>query len=283
VTRLRRARRALLLAALCLLPVAASAESEAVRLRYGWAAGQVWLGTQTLTRETQLGDDMRRDRGVARFEYRVRADKSGELQLDARLLSQETAEGASPLDFSPIVFRARADARGIHSPSYEVGDAPPGPGELADPLQHRRVLRQVASAWRDAALWFPELPEGRISPGKSFTVSESHEVPESQPGIAMRIQRTRSYRLIGVENGVARFRVEDTSRVDAAGNDSGIASDERAEGEARFDLALGMWLEQRLLSTQRALISGAEANQAPGEASSHSVTEIRMEKVAAEN
>jgi hypothetical protein len=281
VTSPRRAWRGLLLAA-CFVSAAAAAEPEAVRLRYGWVPGQVWRGTQTLTRETRLGEDLRRDRGVARFEYRVLAGKAGELQLEVSLLSQETAEGTSPLDFSPILFRALADARGVRSPSYEVAEPAPGPGELADPIQHRRVLRQVASAWQDAALWFPQLPEASLAPGKSFTVSESHEVPESQPGIAMRIERARSYRLLGVESGVARFRVEDTSRVDAAGADSGIASDERAEGEARFDLALGMWLEQRLLSTQRALISGAEANAAPGEASSHSVTEIRMERVPAE-
>ncbi len=90
-----------------------SGESAGLRLRYGFAPGQSWRAVYEVTRETQLGDLVERDRGVARFAYRVREGaQKGFVRIEAQLVSQETAAGVSPLDFSPIVFRASADARG---------------------------------------------------------------------------------------------------------------------------------------------------------------------------
>jgi hypothetical protein len=279
-SRAARARR-LLVAGLLALASPARADGDSIQLRYGWAAGQVWHATHTTTRETHVGDGVSREQGLARFEYQVKPGESpGTLKLEARLLSQRTAAGSSPLDFSPIAFRARVDARRLAAPYYEIADATaPGPGQLSDPIALRRVLRQIASGWRDAVLWFPELPERALDPGERFVVSESHDLSDT-PGLAMRIQRTRTYTLLDVREGVARFRVEDASHVDAAGAEAGIASEERAEGEARFDLALGMWQQQQLSSSQRAVISGAPPEARAGEASSRSITEIRMERTA---
>ena len=274
-----RARLAVWLCVAAASAVPASADTE-VRLRYGWAAGQVWRATQSITRETRLADDVQRDRGVARFEYRVSAGKQpGELALEARMLSQENERGPSPLDFSPIAFRARVDARRLRAPSFEIADTPAA-GPVAPDVRvgQRAVLRKLASAWRDAVLWFPELPESELAPGEAFVVQESRDLAESEAGVEMRIARTRTYRLQGVEAGVARFALEDVSRVDAATAESGIASEQRASGEARFDLALGMWLEQRWSATQHDVYSGAP-DVGPGEASATSSTEIRMQRV----
>jgi hypothetical protein len=274
------ARRALGVVLGLALAAPALAETAHVRLRYGWAAGQVWRAQQSTTRETHVGDAVQREQVSARFEYTVStADDGGALRLEARLLSQQTADGASPLDFSPIAFHARVDTRSLESPSFEVAEVRrPGPGPLADPIALRRVLRDVASAWRDSVLWFPELPERSLSAGQAFSVSESRELPQAQPGIAMQIQRTRSYRLLEVQAGVARFRLTDVSLVDASSGQSGIRSEERAEGEAEFDLALGMWRRQQVASSQRAVYSDASPEVGSGEASSRSVTEIRMER-----
>lgn len=261
------------------LAAPASAE-ERVRLRYGWAAGQVWRATQSIARETRLADDVQRDRGVARFEYRVSAGKKpGELLLEARMLSQENEQGPSALDFSPIAFRAQVDARGLHAPRFEVEDAAPaGPLAPGVQLESRAVLRKLGSAWRDAVLWFPELPERELERGEAFAVQETRDLAETEAGVAMRIHRTRTYRLRSFEAGVARFELEDVSRVDAATAESGIASEQRAVGEARFDLALGMWLEQQQTASQHDVYKGAPG-VGPGEASAQSSTEIRMERV----
>jgi hypothetical protein len=280
----RRARATAL--ALCALGLGAQAspteESAPLRLRYGFAPGQSWRAVYEVARETQLGGEVQRDRGVARFAYRVREGaQKGQVRIEARLLSQETVAGVSPLDFSPIAFRASTDARGrLLDPHFDVGPAtpPPVPGVEPDPLEYQRMLEQVASTWRSAVFWFPELPEGSLSAGDSFDAVEERD-EEVAPGVTMRLRRTRSYRLRAVADGVAQFAVVETSRVDAANARSGIASEERAEGEARFDLALGMWTRHQLASSQHASYTGAEPRTATGEMNAHSVTTIEMQRV----
>jgi len=272
--------------ALCALGLMAQAqpsgESAGLRLRYGFAPGQSWRAVYEVTRETQLGDDTQRDRGVARFAYRVREGaQKGLVRIEAQLVSQETAAGVSPLDFSPIVFLASADARGrLLEPHFDVGNAtpPPVPGVEPDPLEYQRMLEQVASTWRSAVFWFPELPERSLAVGGSFDVVEERD-EEVAPSVTMRVRRTRSYRLKSVADGVAQFGVVETSRVDAANARSGIASEERAEGEARFDLALGMWTRHQLASSQHASYTGAEPRAETGEMNVHSVTTIEMQRV----
>lgn len=277
-----RLRRALALCALLLAPAALAGESAPLRLRYGFGAGQGWRASYEVARETQIGDDVLRDRGVARFAYRVREGaRKEQVRIEARLVSQETAAGVSPLDFSPIVFRTSIDARGHQiEPRFDVAAAqpPPVPGVEPDPLEYQRMLEQVASTWRFAVFWFPELPERALSPGDSFDVVEERD-DEVAPGVTMRVRRTRTYKLTSVADGVARFGVVETSHVDAANAKSGIASDERAEGEALFDLTLGMWTRHQLASSQHASFSGAEPRTESGELSGRSVTTIEMQRV----
>lgn len=272
---------------LCGLSLAATAAAETpLRLRYGWSAGQIWHSTHRVLRETQLQGNAQRDRGVARFEYRVLADEPGStLRLEARLLSQETAAGISPLDFSAIAFRAQVDAQGrLRGAHYEIGEAQPPvlDGVARDPIAFRQMLRQVASAWRGAVFWFPELPERALVPGDAFVVDEARNLAETEPGVLMRMRASRTYRLLAVEAGVARFRVEEVSQVDAAAAESGIASEQRAEGEAFFDLALGMWTRQVFVSTQRASYTGASGlslGPEQGEVSASTSTTLEMQRL----
>jgi hypothetical protein len=111
-------------------------------------------------------------------------------------------------------------------------------------------------------------------------VEEARDLGEAQPGVAMRVRSTRTYRLLEVAAGVARFRVEEDSQVDAAAAEGAIASQQRAEGEALFDLSLGMWTRQELVSDQRAHYTGAP-QVGTGEATSRSVTTIEMQRVGA--
>jgi hypothetical protein len=272
---------ALALCAIALAP-AALADDAPLRLRYGFAAGQGWRATYEVARETQLGEDVLRDRGVARFAYRVREGaQKDQTRIEARIVSQETAAGVSPLDFSPIVFRTSIDARGHQiEPRFDVATAtpPPVPGVEPDPLEYQRMLEQVASTWRFAVLWFPELPERALSAGDSFDVVEERD-DEVATGVTMRVKRTRTYELVSVTDGVARFTVAETSHVDAANAKSGIASDEKASGEAFFDVALGMWTRHQLASSQRASYTGAEPRTKSGELTGRSVTTIEMQRV----
>lgn len=259
--------------------------SRGVLLRYGWAAEQIWRTTHRSVRETQLQGNPQRDRGIAEFEYRVLGgEPEGALRLDARLLSQETAQGVSPLDFSAIAFSAQIDAQGrLRGAHYAIGEAQPPvvQGVEPDPIAFRQVLRQVASAWRGAVFWFPELPERPIALGDSFVVDEVRNLAESEPGVSMRMHSSRTYRLLSVEASVLRFRVEEVSQVDAATAESGIASEQRAEGEALFDLGLGMWTRQELVSSQRASYTGAAgAGPEQGEVSSTTSTTLEMRRVA---
>ena len=264
---------------------ATAEESRPLPLRYGWSPGQVWRATSSVERETRVGDDVQRDRGAARFEYTVERAPGGEVRLEARMLAQETDAGATPIDFSPIAFHAEIDARGrLRDAHYTIADAPPpaAAGEVSDPVAYQQILRRVASAWRSAVFWFPELPERSLKPGDAFVVEDERDLSD-EPGAAMRVHSTRTYRLLAVADGVARFRVEEDSRVDAGSGESRIDSRERAEGEALFDLALGMWTRQQLVSSQRARYSGpAEGKSgAAGEASSRSVATIEMERAPA--
>lgn len=265
---------------LCALALAAAAEGEPLRLRYGWSPGQVWRATHRIERETRVGDDVQRTRGVARFEYVVgAAEPDGSMHLDVRLLSQETEAGASPLDFSAIAFHASIDARGrLRGAHYEIGDTLPA--SAPDPVATRQLLRQVASAWRDSVFWFPELPDRALAPGDAFSVDETRDLADAEPGVSMRVRTTRSYRLVSLDASTAHFRVEEVSAVDAATAESGIASQQRAEGEAVFDLALGMWTGQHLDSSQRARYSGASGvGGGAGEATGSTRSELEMERV----
>ncbi|HXK25079.1 MAG TPA: hypothetical protein VMS55_20590, partial [Myxococcota bacterium] len=102
-------------------------DAAPVRLRYGWESGQTWRGVYSVKREMHLAKDVQADLGVARFDYAVLPDaKPGALRLEVRFVSQETAAGPSPLDFTPIVFRAGTDALGhLRAASYQIGEARP--------------------------------------------------------------------------------------------------------------------------------------------------------------
>lgn len=282
-----KARRLAALLALALLAFASgagAADPARVRLRYGWTVGQVWRATYSLTRELGSADAPQHDRGVARFEYNVQADSEpGALRLEARMLSQETAAGVSPLDFSAVVFRTRVDAQGRQQGShYAIGEAQPPSikGVESDPVAYRRMLRQVASAWRNAAFWFPELPERSLSPGEAFVVREERDLGGEEPGVSLRIHSTSTYRLLAVEDAVARFHVEQVSAVAGSAADSAIESEERAEGEALFDLALGMWTRQQLVSSSSARYSGAQGGAGSGQTSVRSTNSVEMQRVS---
>jgi hypothetical protein len=275
----------LLLVVGALAGTAAQAEPP-LRLRYGWAADQTWQATHSMVRETQLRGNQRSERGIARFEYRVLpADAEGTLRIEARLLSQETRDGISPLDFSAIEFSAQVDALGrLRGAHYVIAEAQPPKlegGDTPDPIAYRQMLRQVASAWRGSVFWFPELPEKQLLPGDTFVVDDARNLAESEPGVTMRMRSSRTYRLLAVEAGVAKFHVEELSNVDATTAESGIASEQHAEGEALFDLGLGMWTRQELVSKQRANYTGAAgAGPEQGEASAATSTTLEMQRIA---
>jgi hypothetical protein len=263
-----------------LASAAAADDAAKLRLRYGWTAGQTWHATHSLERELKVAGELQRERGVAHFEYSVRADtEPAVLRLEARMLSQETLAGVSPLDFSAVLFRTRVDAQGRQQGAhYAISEAQPPAisGVQSDPIAYRRMLRQVASAWRHSVFWFPELPERSLAPGEDFVVQEDRDLGGEQPGVSMRIRNTRKYRLLAVESGVARFHVEEVSSVEAAAAESGLASTERAEGEALFDVALGMWKRQQLKALEHSRYADTPDGAGSGEASSTGVTTIEM-------
>jgi len=264
----------------------AHAEDAApVRLRYGWESGQSWRAVYSVKREMHLAQDVQSDLGVARFDYTVRSDaKQGELRLEVRFVSQETAAGPSPLDFTPIVFRAGIDALGhLRAPDYQIGEARPPdlPGIEPDPVAYRQMLEQSAAAWRWAAFWFPELPERPLAPGEEFVSRDDRDLGSGAPGMGMWMRSERHYRLVSVAQGIARFRVEEDSHVDAAAGAEGVASEQRAKGEALFDLALGMWTRHEIVSSQKASFHGAPPAVGAGEATSRSVTTIEMQRTSA--
>ncbi|HXK21848.1 MAG TPA: hypothetical protein VMS55_04130 [Myxococcota bacterium] len=258
-------------------------DSTPVRLRYGWAPAQSWRAVYSVKREMHLAQDVQTDLGVARFDYAVHPDaKRGSLRLEVRFVSQETAAGPSPLDFTPIVFRAGTDALGhLRGPDVRIGDARPPdlPGIEPDPVAYRQILEQAASAWRQAAFWFPELPERPLAPGEEFVSRDDRDLGGGAPGTGMWMRSERRYRLVSVAQGIARFHVEEDSHVDAAAGSEGVASEQRAEGEALFDLALGMWTRHELVSSQRASFRGAPS-AAAADATSHSVTTIEMQRLS---
>jgi hypothetical protein len=259
-------------------------DTKPAGLRYGWASGQSWRAVYSVKREMHVAQDVQRDLGVARFEYAVLPDtQPGALRLEVRFVSQETAAGPSPLDFTPIVFRAGIDALGhLRDVGYQIGDARPPdlPGIDPDPAEYREMLEQAAAAWRAAVFWFPELPEKPLAPGDEFAAREDRDFGGAAPGMSMRMRSERHYHLVSVVDGVARFRVEEDSHVDAATGAQGVASQQRAEGEALFDLGLGMWTRHELVSSQRASFQGAPGSVGAGEATSRSVTTIEMQRTS---
>ena len=276
---------ALALGLLALGSRGAHADDAPVRLRYGWAPGQTWRGVYSVKREMRLAQDVQTDLGVARFDYAVLPDaKQGSLRLEVRFVSQETAAGPSPLDFTPIVFHAGTDPLGhLRAPGYQIGEARPPdlPGIEPDPVAYQQMLEQAAAAWRHAAFWFPELPERPLAPGEEFVSRDDRDLGAGAPGMGMWMKSERRYRLVSVAEGVARFRVEENSHVDAAAGPESVASEQRAEGEALFDLALGMWTRHELVSSQKASFHGAPGAAPTGEATSRSVTTIEMQRASA--
>lgn len=267
--------------ALAALALAAAAWPAAggTLLRYRLEPGQVWHATVKITRETRLGHDVERDGGTAHVEYRVEpAAAPGQVALEARMLRQETAAGASPFDFSVIHYHATADARGVAPGAhFDIGEAEPPDieGVERDPVAFRQLLRSVASAWLESVYWLPRLPEQPLELGSSFTLDESEPVEDLEPGIEMRMKATRSYTLEEVSHGLAHFSIRVRSRVDAATSRGSLQSARSGQGEAVFDLARGMWRSQTLRDEHRARYHDAPG-LGDGESTAHSVTEIEM-------
>lgn len=270
--------RATTIASLCLvflLPSAAS--SRSYELRYGLAPGQTWHAVQTIFRETTVAGLTRTDRNTARFRYETRESKvDGLLRLDASMLSQTMDDQQSPFDFSVIRFLALTDMRGtMRGVHFQIGEAEPPelPGLERDPVAYRQMLRSVAAAWLDAVYWLPELPERPIEVGEAFVVSNRGDVGGTNPGVSMQIESTTTFTLRKVTGPQAEFAIQVRSTVDAATALAGIVSNRLAEGEAVFDLELGMWKHQETRSDHRVSLSGAPGAE---QGSARTVTTIEM-------
>jgi len=266
------------IAALCLallLPAAASARDY--ELRYGLHPGQTWHAVQTVFRETSVAGDTRTDRATARFRYETQvAPVEGEVRLDARMLSQTMDGQQSPFDFSVIRFLAQTDPRGtMRGLHFQIGEAEPPEmeGIERDPVAFRQMLRGVAAAWIEAVFWLPELPEQPIAVGESFVVNDRGDVGGTDPGVAMQIESTTSYTLRRVTGSQAEFAIQVRSTVDAATARAGIVSNRAAEGEAVFDLELGMWTRHETRSDHRARLDGVPGTD---QATAHTVTTVEM-------
>ena len=266
---------AIALGLMVLLPSAASARSY--ELRYGLAVGQTWQAVQTTFRETTVAGLTRTDTAAARFRYEiVEAPVENEVRLEARMLSQTMGSEESPFDFSPIRFLAQTDPRGtMRGVHFQLGEAEPPylEGIEPDPVAFRQMLRSLAAAWIEAVYWLPELPVQPLSVGESFVIQDRGDVGGTDPGVAMQIESKTTYTLQKVTGRLAEFTIRVTSTVDGATAQSGIVSNRSAEGEALFDLELGMWTRQETRSEHRAALHGA-----PGadHASGRTVTTIEM-------
>lgn len=262
---------------------ASGAHAEAITFRYGWKTGQVWRATHTITRDMRMGDVRDTDGGVARFEYRVvPSGVAGLVKLEATMLSQTTAAGASPFDFSGIRYTAILDQRGaIRGAHYKLGDAEPPalPGVEKDPVAFRQMLRNVAEAWLPAVYWFPELPEKPLEIGEAYERDQSQPIGGTDPGVTMRMVETRTLSLREVDGDRAIFGLTIDSRVDASTAQSSIASSRDAEGTVVFDLGLGMCVRQETHASHRAAFKGATGLE-DGQSSAETVTTIEVERVS---
>lgn len=263
------------LAVALLLPGAAS--SRSYELHYGFAPGQVWHGVQSVFRKTTVAGSTQTDRDTARFRYVVgKRAPDGAMRLDARMLSQTRSGRKSPFDFSVIHFVARVGRQGaLRGMYFELGEADPPDldGVKPDPVAFRQMLRSVAAAWVESVYWFPELPAHPLEPGESFVVNRTGDVGGTDPGVSMRQDARTTYTLRKVSGHLAEFSIRVTSRIDAATAQTGIRSRRDAEGEATFDLDLGMWTRQQIRSENRATVRGVPGTD---QASAHTVTTIEM-------
>ena len=152
-------------------------------------------------------------------------------------------------------------------------------GVAKDPAAYREMLRRIATAWSPSVFWLPELPEAPLAVGESFTVGDQGDVGGTDPGVAMEIASQRTYTLDRVEDGKAKFSIRLHSTVDAATAQSSVESEQRALGDAVFDLALGMWVRQETRSEHRARFKGGPGGD--GIATARAVTTIEMARESA--
>jgi hypothetical protein len=266
---------AISLGLMVLLPSAVSA--RAYELRYGLAVGQTWHAAQTSFRETTVAGLTRTDTAAARFRYEVvEAPVENEVRLEARMLSQTMGEEQSPFDFSAIRFLAQTDPRGtMRGVHFQLGEAEPPDLEGVEPdaVAFRQMLRSLAAAWIEAVYWLPELPVEPLSIGESFVIQDRGDVGGTDPGVAMQIESKTRYTLEKVTGRIAEFTIRVSSTVDGATAQSGIVSKRSAEGEALFDLELGMWTRQETRSFHRAALHGTPSAD---HASGRTVTTIEM-------
>lgn len=264
--------------------VAASAAAEPITLRYGFAPGQRWDASQTIERTTEALGQSQSDVGIARIRYRIdKAPVDGHVSIIAHMLSQEIAGTTSPFDFSQVQFHAFTDPRGaMRGVHYEIApdaEPPDVPDIDKDPVAYREMLRRIATAWSDSVFWLPELPEEPIELGESFTLGDTGDVGGSDPGVAMEMTSRRTYTLDRVEDGKAHFSIRLQSTVDAATAQSSVESEQRALGDAVFDLQRGMWLREQTRSEHRARFQGGPGGE--GVASARTVTTIEMKPLSA--
>ncbi len=76
-----------------------------------------------------------------------------------------------------------------------------------------------------------------------------------------------------VTGRLAEFAIQVSSSVDASTAQTGIVSNQSTEGEAVFDLELGMWTRQETRSEHRASVHGSPATD---QASARTVKTIEM-------
>jgi hypothetical protein len=267
-------RRALALL-LLLLPCAAGAGEY--ELRYGLAVGQTWHAVQTTYRETTVSGLTQTETASARFRYEVsEAPVEGEVRIDALMVSQTMDGEPSPFDFSAIRFLAQTDRRGVmRGVHFQLGDAEPPTleGVEPDPVAFRQMLRSLATAWLDSVYWLPELPEAKLAVGESFEIVRGGDVGGTDPGVRMAMESKTAYTLAKVTGRLAEFSVRTSSKLDGSTAQSSIVSNRAAEGEAVFDLELGMWVRQETRAEHRAQLHGVpNADHASG----RTVTTIEM-------
>jgi hypothetical protein len=250
--------------ALCLTASGAGPVLAAsVRLSYGLAPGQIWLGTLSSQSETEYSGKKDVHRSKTTIQYAVAAGpKRGWVTLTARILSQQIpgAEGGGGMDLSGITFFADMHESGeIRNIRHEGSALPPGAADM--PEQMKQMMAQsfnmVADAWKQAVFWFPELPEAPLSPGDEFDVTRKTGMGGAGAMIQSQTLSKQVFTLEDVSAGLAYFSVKERSVTKTTGAAGGRSETQSASrGETVFDLNSGMWVDMVVKSKANVGMSG---------------------------
>jgi hypothetical protein len=228
----------------------APASAASARLSYRMAPGQVWVGTLSSQSETEFSGQKDVHRSKTTIQYTVsEGPKSGWVSLAARIVSQQVpgTEPGGGMDLSGITFHADMHESGeLRNIRHEGSALPPGAADM--PPQMKEMMAQssnmVADAWKTAVFWFPELPEGPLSPGDEFDVIRKTGMGSAAMGMQSTTVSKQVFALDDIRAGLAYFTVRERSVTQTTGVAGGRADTKTAsKGETVFDLKTGMWTD----------------------------------------